>query len=55
MGNTILIEEKSKERLEQAKEMELIWNESDELTRMFLRGCIVTANALAGKKEIHTG
>lgn len=40
--------DKVKERLEQAREMEIIWNENDELTRMFLKGCIATANALAG-------
>ena len=50
-----MLSEKEKERLEQGKEMELIWNESDEMTRMFLKGCIVTASALAGKKEIYTG
>lgn len=47
MQDQILLEEKAKERSEQAKEMEAIWDGSDEPIRMFLKGCIVTANALA--------
>ncbi len=50
-----ILSEKEKERIEQVREMEFIWNKSDEMTRMFLKGCIVTASALAGKKEIYTG
>lgn len=46
-----LIKEKAKERLAQAEEMEDIWNKSDEMTRMFLRGCIFTANALASSEN----
>lgn len=43
-------QEKIKERLPQAKEMETIWNHADEVTKAYLRGCIVTAQALTGKK-----
>lgn len=51
MEKLILTKEKTEERLEQAEEMEKIWNKSDEMTRMFLRGCIFTANALASSED----
>ena len=38
------------ERLPQAKEMEAIWETADDVTRAYLRGCIMTAQALAEKK-----
>lgn len=44
-----LTSEKTKQRLEQANEMDQIWNDNSELVRMYLKGCIATANALAGK------
>lgn len=37
-----------KKRLEQAKEMSEIWDENQDPVRMYLKGCIVTAAALAG-------
>ena len=49
MAGVVLSEEKLQERKEQAQEMEMIWNENDEMTRMCLKGCIATANALAGR------
>lgn len=45
-----ITQEKIKERLPQAREMDLIWEHADEVTRAYLRGCIMTAQALAGKK-----
>ena len=52
MENTIL-KEKVKLRIEQAEEMEDIWDEIDKETQMYLKGCIVTTIALAGKKEMN--
>ena len=52
MENTIL-KEKVKLRIEQAEEMEDIWDEIDKETKMYLKGCIVTTIALAGKKEMN--
>lgn len=39
-----------KARLVQAEEMSQIWDRSPEAIQMYLRGCIVTAAALAGVK-----
>lgn len=44
------LEEKIKERMPQAKEMVSIWDVVDDETRAYLKGCISTAQALAGKK-----
>lgn len=49
MSNVNLTPEKIKKRLEQAGEMEQIWDGNSELAKAFLKGCIATANALAGK------
>jgi len=40
-----------RERLSQADEMSNIWDESSDPIRMYLKGCIVTAAALARKKD----
>lgn len=45
-----ITQEKIEERLRQAREMNFVWENADEVTRAYLRGCIVTAQALAGKK-----
>lgn len=45
------MEKKVKERLKQAEEMSDIWDESSDPVRMYLKGCIVTATALAGQKS----
>lgn len=34
-------------RLKQAEEMAAIWEESDETVKAYLRGCMLTARALA--------
>ena len=39
-----------KERIPQAKEMDAIWATADNETRAYLRGCMATAQALAGQK-----
>lgn len=43
-------EEKIRDRMPQAKEMETIWDIADDETRAYLRGCIVTAQALYARK-----
>lgn len=40
-----------RERLMQANEMSQIWEKSPEAIQMYLKGCIVTAAALAGAKQ----
>ena len=40
-----------RERLSQADEMSNIWDESSDPIRRYLKGCIVTAAALARKKD----
>lgn len=45
-----ITKEKIKDRLPQAREMEVIWEHADDITRAYLKGCIATAQALAGKK-----
>ena len=40
--------ERYKNRENQLKEMEKIWNKSNERTQGYLEGCMVTAFALAG-------
>ncbi len=42
-----------KARMIQAEEMSQIWEKSPEAIQMYLRGCIVTAAALAGVKGLH--
>lgn len=44
------IEEKMKDRIPQAKEMDAIWDTADDETRAYLRGCMATAQALASQK-----
>lgn len=44
------LEERIKDRTTQGKEMEAIWETADKETRAYLRGCIMTAHALADKK-----
>lgn len=38
------------ERLPKIKEMDEIWETADDVTRAYLKGCIMTAQALAKKK-----
>lgn len=45
---------KINKRLEQAAEMSRIWEESDEMVQMYLKGCIATANALNGNSSKST-
>lgn len=54
MGTTLeLTPEKTKKRIEQAEEMATIWEQSDTAVQMYLKGCIVTAQALySGKEEL---
>lgn len=47
---TKTLEERIKDRIPQAKEMEAIWETADNETRAYLRGCMATAQALAGRK-----
>lgn len=44
------LEERAKERIPQVKEMETIWETADKETRAYLKGCMATAQALAGRK-----
>lgn len=46
-----LTPEKMKARIEQAEEMSDIWDENDAVVQAYLKGCISTAKALAGKEE----
>lgn len=39
------------ERIEQAKEMNVVWEESNETVKAYLKGCMSTAAALAGGKK----
>lgn len=41
-----LTPEKVKRRMSQAEEMATIWEQSDTAVQMYLKGCIVTAQAL---------
>ena len=54
MGTTLeLTPEKAKKRITQAEEMAAIWEQSDTAVQMYLKGCIVTAQALSnGRREI---
>ena len=54
MGTTLeLTPEKTKNRIAQAEEMAAIWEQSDTAVQMYLKGCIVTAQALSnGRREI---
>lgn len=54
MGTTLeLTPEKAKKRIAQAEEMAAIWEQSDTAVQMYLKGCIVTAQALSnGKKRL---
>ena len=54
MGTTLeLTPEKAKRRMSQAEEMATIWEQSDTAVQMYLKGCIVTAQALySGKEEL---
>lgn len=52
--NTVLelTPEKAKKRIDQANEMAVIWEKSDIATQMYLKGCIVTAQALSSNTNI---
>ncbi len=54
MGTALqLTPEKVKRRMSQAEEMATIWEQSDTAVQMYLKGCIVTAQALySGKEEL---
>lgn len=43
-----LTQEKFKKRMEQAEEMNAIWEKNNEIAQAYLKGCISTAMALAG-------
>lgn len=52
MGTTLeLTPEKAKKRIAQAEEMAAIWEQSDTAVQMYLKGCIVTAQALINGKR----
>lgn len=43
-------EEKIRDRMQQAKEMETIWAAADAETQAYLRGCMATTQAMAARK-----
>lgn len=46
-----IIKKEDKTRLAQAEEMSLIWENSSKEVQMYLKGCMVTAAALAGQQH----
>lgn len=52
MSTTLeLTPEKAKQRIDQANEMAVIWEQSDIAVQMYLKGCIVTAKALSDRQQ----
>lgn len=49
-GYVELSTESIQERLMQAEEMSQIWDKSPEAVQMYLKGCMATAAALAGRQ-----
>lgn len=47
--------EKFKKRMEQAEEMNAIWEKNNEIAQAYLKGCISTAMALTGHVIQSTG
>lgn len=47
-NESTLTKEKKQKRLDQSEEMSLIWERSTKEVQMYLKGCMVTAAALAG-------
>ena len=47
-----LTPEKTQKRIQQANEMAAIWEQSDIATQMYLKGCIVTAQAFSSNAFI---
>lgn len=50
MKQSELSNKKIKKRMEQAKEMELIWEDNDKIAQAYLKGCISTVVALVSEK-----
>lgn len=51
-NESTLTKEKKQKRLDQSEEMSLIWERSTKEVQMYLKGCMVTAAALAGQHNI---
>lgn len=52
MSTTLnLTPEKVQERINQADEMAIIWEQSPAEVQMYLKGCIVTAKALSERRK----
>lgn len=50
-NESTLTKEKKQKRLDQSEEMSLIWERSTKEVQMYLKGCMVTAAALAGQQH----
>lgn len=48
MARIALTPEQQEKRLQQANEMNEIWDDNADPVKMYLKGCMNTANALAG-------